>query len=183
MARQAIAAGASIVNDISSLRHDPELAAVAAEAGVPVILMHMRGNPKTMQQSPVYQDLIGEIKEFLHQAMQAAEDWGIKRSNIIIDPGIGFGKTFDHNFQLLNHIREFHDLNVPILVGPSRKAFIRNRLRGQDGKEPMPDSAVTETGTQAVVAACALEGVHILRCHNVANTCATVKMIDAIRNA
>ncbi len=183
VARRALGAGASIINDISSLRNDPDLAAVAAEYNVPIILMHMKGTPKTMQESPVYSDLVNEIKAFLKQAIQSAMEKGINRSKIIIDPGIGFGKTFKHNFQLIKSIEEFQSLEVPILVGPSRKAFIRNELRGDLKKELHPESPVVETGTQAAVAAAALKGAHIVRCHNVANTCATLKIVDAIRNA
>ncbi|MBW1897477.1 MAG: dihydropteroate synthase [Deltaproteobacteria bacterium] len=183
VALKALDAGASIINDISSLRNDPELAAVAAEFNVPIILMHMKGTPKTMQESPVYSDLINEIKTFLKQAIRSAMKKGVDRSKIIIDPGIGFGKTFEHNFQLIKSIEDFQTLEVPILVGPSRKAFIRNKLRGVSKKELPPDSPAVETGTQAAVAAAALKGAHIVRCHNVANTCATLKIVDAIRNA
>lgn len=182
VARRALDAGASIINDISSLRNDPDLAVVAAEFNVPIILMHMKGTPKTMQESPVYNDLVNEIKAFLRQAIQSAMEKGINRSKIIIDPGIGFGKTFKHNFQLIKNIEAFQELEVPILVGPSRKAFIRNEL-GDSKKELHPESPAVETGTQAVVAAAALKGAHIVRCHNVANTCATLKIVDAIRNA
>jgi len=183
VARRALDAGASIINDISSLRNDPDLAAVAVEFNVPLILMHMKGTPKTMQESPVYSDLINEIKTFLKQAIQSAMEKGIDRSKIIIDPGIGFGKTVKHNFQLIKRIEEFQNLEVPILVGPSRKAFIRNELRGDSKKELHPESPDVETGTQAAVAALALKGTHIVRCHNVANTCATLKIVDAILNA
>lgn len=183
VARKALDAGASIINDISALRQDPDMAKVVAESKVPVILMHMLGTPKNMQKSPAYQNVVGEIRTFLSKAIQSAVDKGIDGSKIIIDPGIGFGKTFDHNFQLLKHIYEFLDLNVPILVGPSRKAFIRNKLSEIGNKAPLPDSPLVETGTQAAVAACGLSGVHIVRCHNVANTRATLKIIDEIRNA
>ena len=183
VALRALDAGASIINDISALRNDPELTAIASEFNVPIILMHMKGTPKTMQESPVYSDLINEIKTFLKQAIQSAMEKGIDRSKIIIDPGIGFGKTFEHNFQLIKSIEDFQTLEVPILVGPSRKAFIRNKLRGDSKKELHPESSAVETGTQAAVAALALKGAHIVRCHNVANTCATLKIVDAIRNA
>lgn len=183
VARKALDAGASIINDISALRQDPDMAMVVAESKVPVILMHMLGTPKNMQKSPVYQNVVGEIRIFLKKAIQSAIEKGIDGSRIIIDPGIGFGKTFDHNFQLLKHIHEFLDLKVPVLVGPSRKAFIRNKLSEIENKAALPDSLLVETGTQAAVAACGLSGVHIVRCHNVANTRATLKIIDEIRNA
>ena len=183
VARRALDAGAAIINDISALRLDPDMANVAAKSGVPLILMHMRGTPKTMQVDPVYDDLLGEIRAFFEQVIDHAMQNGISRQKIIIDPGIGFGKTFDHNFLLLKHIHEFLDLNVPVLVGPSRKAFIRNKLSEIENKAPLPDSLPVETGTQAAVAACGLSGIHIVRCHNVANTRATLKIIDEIRNA
>ncbi len=183
VARKALDAGASIINDISALRQDPDMAKVVAESKVPVILMHMLGTPKNMQKSPTYQNVVGEIRTFLNNAIQSAMDKGIDGSKIIIDPGIGFGKTVDHNFLLLKHIHEFLDLNVPVLVGPSRKAFIRNKLGEIENKAPLPDSLLVETGTQAAVAACGLSGIHIVRCHNVANTRATLKIIDEIRNA
>ncbi len=183
VARKALDAGASIINDISALRQDPDMAKVVAESKVPVILMHMLGTPKNMQKSPAYQNVVGEIRDFLRNAIRSAMDKGIDGSKIIIDPGIGFGKTFDHNFLLLKHIHEFLDLNVPVLVGPSRKAFIRNKLSEIENKAPLPDSLPVETGTQAAVAACGLSGIHIVRCHNVANTRATLKIIDEIRNA
>jgi len=182
VAMRAWDAGASIINDISSLRNDPEMATVAAEFNAPIILMHMKGIPKTMQESPVYTDLIGEIIRFLDQAIRSAVEKGIKKSNIIIDPGIGFGKSFEHNFQLIKNIENFQTLRMPILVGPSRKAFIRNKLKVDFKKEPHPESPAVETGTQAAVAAAALKGVHIVRCHNVANTRATLRIVDAIRN-
>jgi dihydropteroate synthase len=159
------------------------MAAVAAEFNAPIILMHMKGTPKTMQESPVYKDLIGEIKIFLEQAILSAVEKGINRAKIIIDPGIGFGKTFEHNFQLIKNIAEFKMLEVPILIGPSRKAFIRNKLRVGLKKELSPESPAVETGTQAAIAAVALKGAHIVRCHNVANTRATLKIVDAVRNA
>lgn len=182
VARQAIKAGASMINDLSSLRLDPEMADVAAEYSVPVVLMHMLGTPKTMQISPGYDDLIEEIKAFLENAIDHAENNGIPRSKIIIDPGIGFGKTVDHNLLLIKHLREYISLGVPIMIGPSRKSFIRNILKDKTEKDISPDQAVVETGSQAVVAAAVLNGAHIVRVHNVANTRATVKIIDAIKN-
>jgi dihydropteroate synthase len=182
VARRAIQAGASIINDVSALRLDHGIADVAAEYDVPVILMHMLGTPKTMQTDPVYDDLIKEIKEFLKNAMDYAESKGISKSKIIIDPGIGFGKTVEHNLLLIKHLHEFKTLDVPILIGPSRKAFIRNILKDQTVKDINPDLAVVETGTQASVAAAVLSGAHMVRVHNVANTRTTLKIIDAVNN-
>jgi len=182
VARRALEAGASIINDVSALRLDHEIADVAAEYGVPVILMHMLGTPKTMQIDPTYDDLIEEIKAFLKNAMNQAEKKGIAKSKIIIDPGIGFGKTVEHNLLLIKHLHEFKTLDVPILIGSSGKAFIRNILKDKTVKDINPDLAVVETGTQASVAASVLNGAHIVRVHNVSNTRATIKIIDAIKN-
>jgi dihydropteroate synthase len=183
VAEQAIKAGASIINDISSLRFDPKMADVAVDYGVPVILMHMLGNPKTMQIEPEYDDLITEIKAFLEDAIDRAENRGISRSKIIIDPGIGFGKTFGHNLLLIQRLQELKTLNAPILIGTSRKAFIRNILKDKTDKDINPDSAIVETGTQASVAAAVLNGAHIVRVHDVVNTRVTLKIIDAVKNA
>jgi dihydropteroate synthase len=183
VARRAIRAGASIINDISALRFDPEIGAVAAEFGTPVVLMHMLGSPKTMQQSPSYTDLIGEISDFLSAAIVRAQNQGISKSNIIIDPGIGFGKTVSHNLLLIRQIQAFAALDAPILVGPSRKSFIRNLLKDEHSNDIPPDKPIVETGTQAAVAAAVLCGVHIVRVHDVANTRATIRILDAMRSA
>jgi len=183
VAEQALKAGASIINDVSSLRFDPKMASVVVDYAVPVILMHMLGNPKTMQIEPAYDDLIGEIKTFFENAIDQAENKGISRSKIIIDPGIGFGKTIGHNILLIQRLHEFKTLKVPIMIGTSRKAFIRNLLKDNTGEEINADAAIVESGTQASVAAAILNGAHIVRVHNVANTRATVKITDAIKNA
>jgi dihydropteroate synthase len=182
VAESAIKAGASMINDISSLRFDPKLADVAADYGVPVILMHMLGNPKNMQVEPKYDDLIGQIKAFFENAIDLAEQKGISKSKVIIDPGIGFGKTFDHNLSLIKNLREFKTLNVPILIGTSRKAFIRHLLKDEAKEDVHPQSRIVETGTQASVAAAVLNGAHMVRVHDVASTRITVKIIDAIKN-
>ncbi len=183
VARRAIRAGASIINDISALRFDPEIGAVAAEFGTPVVLMHMLGSPKTMQQSPSYTDLISEISDFLSAAIARAQNLGISKSNIIIDPGIGFGKTVSHNLLLIRQIRAFAALDAPILVGPSRKSFIRNLLKDAHSDDIPPDKPIVETGTQAAVAAAVLCGAHIVRVHDVANTRATIRILDAMKAA
>jgi len=183
VAEQAIKAGASMINDVSSLSFDPKMANVAVDYGVPVILMHMLGNPKTMQIEPFYDDLIGEIKTFFENAIDQAENNGISRLKIIIDPGIGFGKTVGHNLLLIQRLYEFKTLKVPIMIGTSRKAFIRNLLKDNTVQEINAGSAMVESGTQASVAAAILNGAHIIRVHDVANTRATVKIIDAIKNA
>ncbi|MGB5991865.1 MAG: dihydropteroate synthase [Desulfobacterales bacterium] len=183
VAEQAIKAGASMINDVSSLSFDPKMAKVAVDYGVPVILMHMLGNPKSMQIEPFYDDLIGEIKTFFENAIDQAENKGISRLKIIIDPGIGFGKTVGHNLLLIQRLHEFKTLKVPIMIGTSRKAFIRNLLKDNTVEEINADSAMVESGTQASVAAAILNGAHIVRVHDVANTRVTVKITDAIKNA
>jgi dihydropteroate synthase len=183
VARRALEAGAAMVNDISALRFDPELAGVAAEFAVPVILMHMQGEPRTMQVTPRYDDLVGEICAFLEGAAAAAEGQGIPRSRLIADPGIGFGKTPGHNLQLIRRLPEFAALGLPLLVGPSRKSFIRKLVKPEGEKDVSPDQPAVETGTQAAVAASIFNGAHIVRVHDVANTRATVKVVDAIVNA
>lgn len=182
VAHAAIAAGATMVNDISALGGDPEMSGVVADLGVPLIVMHMKGKPRDMQVAPIYHDLIGEIRHFLDQAICRAEKHGIPKSKIIIDPGIGFGKTFGQNLSILKHLRAFEILGVPIMIGSSRKAFIRHLLRAADEKEPLPDSDIVETGTQATISAAVLNGAHIVRCHAVARARATLKVIDAINS-
>ena len=183
VARRAIAAGASMINDVSALRFDPDLGAVAREFGTPVVLMHMLGNPKTMQDSPTYDNLIADISDFLKDAIARAQKQGISRSKLIVDPGIGFGKTVSHNLLLIRHLQSFASLGVPILIGPSRKAFIRKLLKDDHNDDIPPDLPIVETGSQAAVAAAALCGAHIVRVHDVANTRATIRILDAIRGA
>ena len=183
IAQSALEAGAEIINDVSALRVDPLLAEVAARAGVPLILMHMKGTPKEMQKNPRYDDLIGEIKSFLTDAVRRAEAAGVSRSNLIIDPGIGFGKTFAHNLQVLNQLEAFAELDLPLLVGSSRKAFIRNLLKAKDQPDLDPKSPPVAKGTQATVAAAILKGAHIVRVHDVEDTRITVRIIDAVRRA
>ena len=183
VARRALEAGAAMINDISALRFDPDMAAVAKAFDTPVVLMHMLGNPKTMQKLPAYDDLIREIRDFLEDAIRQAVSQGISKSKLIGDPGIGFGKTVSHNLILINHIESFASLEVPILVGPSRKSFIRKLLKDEPGEELSPDSPIVETGTQAAVAAAVLRGAHIVRVHDVANTRATIRILDAMKAA
>lgn len=172
VASAALRAGATIINDVSALRFDPELGPLAAEAKVPVILMHMKGTPENMQVEPVYHDLIAEIHDFLEDAIGRAEGFGIAKNRILIDPGIGFGKTFDHNLEIIRDLSRFSDLGCPILLGCSRKAFIGNILdKGPDGRD---------TGTMAAVAIGVLNGVDVVRVHNVAMAVDTVKMAEAI---
>ncbi len=180
VAEQALAAGASIVNDVSAFRMDPEMIALVARAGVPVIVMHMLGSPRTMQVDPIYEDVVGDIRQFLAATIESAVSGGIQRHTVIADPGIGFGKTVDHNLILIGRFGEFADLGVPLLIGPSRKAFIRNLLKAPSQTDIPPDSVEVEIGTQAAIAAAVMNGAHIVRVHNVANTRKTVAIIDAL---
>ncbi len=182
VAQAAIAAGASIINDISSLQSDPEMVTLAAASAVPVILMHMKGAPKNMQISPTYDDVVAEIKQFLEDAIDQAQKNGISRERIIVDPGIGFGKTVDHNLQLIYHLNELQTLDVPILIGPSRKSFIQNILKAKVKTDINPDLPEVETGNQAVISAAILNGAHIVRVHDVYTTLATAEIMDAIIN-
>lgn len=183
VARRAVDAGATLINDVSALRSDPKMAATAAKCRVPLVLMHMKGTPKTMQVEPVYDDLIGEIKAFLAKAMEQAMAAGVGRSALILDPGIGFGKTIGHNLQIIRDLESFRELGAPLLIGPSRKAFIRRLLKEELREEPGPLSGKVARGTQAAIAAAAMQGAHIVRVHDVARTRTTLTLIDAIRTA
>ena len=180
VADAALAAGAAMVNDVSALDGDPRMAAVVAKAQVPLILMHMQGTPKTMQASPHYDDLLGEVTAFLRRARQTALDAGVSPGHIILDPGIGFGKTYPHNLTLLKHLSELANLEAPLLVGSSRKAFIRHLVKPVDVEDIPADRPEVETGSQATVAAAIMGGAHIVRVHDVANTIPTVRVMDAI---
>jgi dihydropteroate synthase len=183
VAEAALEAGAAMINDISALGMDPGMAEVAARHEVPVILMHMQGTPRTMQLEPTYDDVVAEVRAFLDTAVQRAMAAGIPREKIIIDPGIGFGKTGRHNLLLIRRLEALVDLGVPVLVGPSRKRFIRDLVKAPGQEDPAPDRPEVETGTQAAVAAAVMNGAHIVRVHDVASTRATLSVLDAIRGA
>jgi len=173
VAQEALKAGASMINDISALRFDPDMASIAAEAGIPVILMHMKGMPENMQKNPTYGDLIPEIFDFLEDAIERSVSAGIKRDLIIVDPGIGFGKTFDHNLMIIKELSRFEALERPVLLGTSNKAFIGHIL----GKEIYE----RDTGSMATIAYGVINGAHMVRVHNVRKAVETVRMIEAIR--
>jgi len=173
VAVRALEAGAAMVNDISALRFDPAVGNVVASKGVPIVLMHMRGEPRNMQVSPVYDDLLGEIVAFLSRAAEKAASMGIKKDLIIIDPGIGFGKSFDDNLMILRELGRFSSLGYPLLVGTSNKSFIGHVLG-------LPVES-RDTGTMATIAAAVMNGAHIIRAHNVRAAKETVAMIDAIK--
>ena len=172
VARRALEAGACIINDISALRGDPDMAYVAAEAGVSVALMHMKGTPKDMQVNPHYDDPINEITSFFRERIQAAVDAGISPDQIIIDPGIGFGKTAEHNLEIIRRLREFKSLGKPILIGTSRKSFIGKVL-----DLPVDDRL---EGTAATVAVSICNGADIVRVHDVKEMLRVARMTDAI---
>ena len=159
VAKKAIEAGADFVNDISGLTFDDEMVSLLAQRNIPVVIMHINGKPKTMQKNILYSDLISDMKRFFVKQCEYAINSGIKENNIIIDPGIGFGKTFDHNFTLLKRLKEFEDLGFPILIGPSRKAFIGDVLN-------LPSNERVE-GTIATIVAGILNGANIIRVHDV----------------
>jgi dihydropteroate synthase len=173
VAIRALEAGAAMVNDISAMRFDPAIGNAVAARGVPIVLMHMKGEPKNMQINPIYDDLLGEIVDFLRRAAERAVSMGIKRDLIIIDPGIGFGKSFDDNLMILRKLQRFSSLGYPILVGTSNKSFIGHVLG-------LPVES-RDTGTMATIAAAAMNGAHIIRAHNVRSAKETVAIIDAVK--
>lgn len=183
VAARALDVGATIINDVGAFRLDPEMAPLAAAAKVPVVLMHMLGLPRNMQEDPHYDDPVKEIKAFLLERITWAEGQGIERSNIIVDPGIGFGKTVQDNLKILKQLEAFHSLGVPILVGTSRKSFIRNTLKTTlfNGQEPGLDAVIV--GTQATTVAAILNGAHIVRVHDVEEAKITSAMADAVKTA
>lgn len=172
VARRALDVGACIVNDITALQGDPHMASVAAKADVPVVLMHMRGTPENMQSDPRYDSLISEIISFLETRIQVAIDAGISPERIIIDPGIGFGKTVAHNLEIIRRLGEFKSLEKPILMGTSRKSFI--------GKVLGTSSDSRLEGTAATVAVSIVNGADIVRVHNVKEMARVARMADAI---
>jgi len=173
VARAAIAAGAEMVNDVSALRADAEMGEAMRRAGVPVVLMHMRGRPKTMQKRPFARDVMRDVMRGLREAMERARRAGIGRSRVILDPGIGFGKSMEQNCEVLARLPELARLGCPLLVGTSRKSFIA-KLLGGTGE----DNRVW--GTAATVAAAALGGAHIVRVHDVREMAQVVRVADAI---
>jgi dihydropteroate synthase len=174
VARQAIAAGADIINDVTSLRADAEMVKLAATTGVPVILMHMQGSPETMQADPRYSSLFSEIIAFLEDRIQFATQNGVEREQIVVDPGIGFGKTVAHNLRLVRELERFQALERPILLGASRKRFI-GAILGR----PVEDR---EVGTAVVNSFAIAAGAHILRVHDVALHRQVVLLADALCN-
>ncbi len=159
VARKALEAGAKIVNDISGLQFDPQMAKVVAEYNAGIVIMHIKGTPRDMQKDPQYTDLVEEIIDYFNKSIIIAHKAGIKNRQIVIDPGIGFGKKLQDNFEIIRELRQFQPLNCPVLVGPSRKSFIGDTLG-------LPVDQRLE-GTIAASAACILNGANILRVHDV----------------
>lgn len=172
VAKRALDVGADIINDISALRTDDQMAKVVAKAGCPVILMHMKGIPSNMQQNPIYGSLVDEIISSLEESINIANEAGIDADNIIVDPGIGFGKTLSDNLQIINRADEFKALGKPLLIGPSRKSFIGEILGDKE-----------EDRMEGTLTACVLSivrGVHIIRVHDVKEAVRAAKLSDAI---
>jgi dihydropteroate synthase len=176
VAQAALAAGVNIINDISAMRFDPQMVQVAREAGVPVILMHMQGTPQNMQANPHYDDLIGELHAFFRERLDFAQAHGLSRELVILDPGIGFGKTFQHNLEILNNLDAFLDLGCPLLIGPSRKAFLGHLLGGLPPAE-------RDVATLAALAAAVQRGARLVRVHNVAYAKQFFTVLKAIGQA
>lgn len=174
-ARAALDAGATMINDISGLRFDPQMVELAAAAKVPLVLMHMQGTPRTMQVEPHYGSLFSEIIAFLEERIQFACAGGVTRERIIVDPGIGFGKSVNHNLLLIKHLDALATLGLPILLGTSRKSFIGAVLEKEVTER--------EPGTWATVCAAIIKGAHIIRVHEVATCRQLADMTDAIMNA
>ncbi|MCB2211023.1 dihydropteroate synthase [bacterium] len=168
VAEQALAAGADWINDISGGVRDPRILSVVAEAGVPYVAMHMRGTPATMQTLTEYDDLIAEVKAYFVDRLQAFEAAGGQREMLILDPGIGFAKKPSDNYTLLANLAEFRELGLPLLVGPSRKSFLK-LAGGEDTADRLP-------GTMAAITICALAGVEVVRVHDVAETVQAVNV-------
>lgn len=172
VAEAALNAGANIINDISALRHDPAMAPLAAQHRAGIVLMHMQGTPQTMQQKPTYSNVVTDVYHHLQQQIETALQAGIQRNAIVIDPGIGFGKTLEHNLELLRHLDHFTSL-APLLVGLSRKRFIGTLTQKENPAERLP-------GSLAAAAYALSKGAHILRVHDVIETCDLCRIFDTL---
>lgn len=172
----ALNAGATIVNDVSALTHDPRAMEIVAKSDVRIVLMHMQGQPTTMQRAPAYDDVVLDVYDYLAGRIAACRNAGIALDRIVVDPGIGFGKTTAQNLALLSHLSLFHGLGVPLLVGVSRKGFIGKLSAGEPPAARLP-------GSLAAALACAGQGAHILRVHDVAETVQALKIALALRDA
>lgn len=171
--RQAVEAGADLINDVRALQ-EPGALQAAAEANVPVCLMHMKGQPRTMQASPVYDDVLTDVEAFLQERVEACEAVGISKEQLILDPGFGFGKTIEHNYHLLAHLEKFHTLGLPVLAGMSRKSMIFKLL------DKAPADCMVASVTCATIAA--MKGAQIIRVHDVEDTLEAMKIIEVMNN-
>ncbi|MEM7395794.1 MAG: dihydropteroate synthase [Verrucomicrobiota bacterium] len=171
VAREALAAGAHIVNDVSGFTADPEMMETALEFRPGVVLMHMQGEPRTMQKSPVYDDVVEEVRDYLHQRVDAAIGAGLEPASIVIDPGFGFGKTMEHNLHLFRGLERFD--RRPVLVGISRKSFFQHLL-GRPAEERL-------SGSLAAMAYAMTRGVRIFRVHDVKESCDVARVVDSMR--
>jgi dihydropteroate synthase len=181
VARAAIALGAEMINDVSGLRFDPELASVAAESGAGLALMHSRGTPETMQQLPPVDEIFTEVCGGLRRSIEKAQQRGVKREKIVVDPGVGFGKTPDQNLQLIDGIgRIVDEIGLPVLIGPSRKSFIKRTLDRRLSASRRDESREARAGTAASAAIGVARGARIVRIHDVAEMVAVVRMAEAI---
>ncbi len=172
VAKEALDSGAQMVNDISALRFDPEMKNVVAYYKIPVALMHIQGTPRNMQENPFYENLIEEIKDYLKESIKIAKNAGIDEDKIIIDPGIGFGKTLEDNLKIIKKLKEFCSLDKPLLIGVSRKSFIGKIL----------DIPVEERleGSLAALTVCIMSGANVLRVHDVKESKRVARLVDAI---
>jgi dihydropteroate synthase len=180
VAEAAITAGAQIINDVSGLRSDPRIAEVAVRRGVPLILMHMRGEPATMQKKPFARDVMKDVTRGLRAAISTARRAGARKSQIIVDPGIGFGKSFEQNYELLRKLADIAKLGYPLLVGTSRKGFLGATL-ARDGKSAPPEERLWATA--ATVTASILGGAHIVRVHDVREMAQVARVADCLLDA
>lgn len=172
VARAALDVGADIINDVTAFTHDEDMAALAASHAVPVVLMHMQGTPRTMQEKPTYDDVIAEIYRYLSRAAARLEAAGLRRERIAVDPGFGFGKTVEHNLEILRRLHEFRSLGCPVLIGTSRKSTI-GKVLDRPVEECLP-------GTAATVALAVARGAAIVRVHDVAQMRDVVRMAEAV---
>ncbi len=180
VARQAVAAGAEIVNDVSGLRWDAAMASTVAELNCGLVLMHMRGRPEEWRKLPPLSDGVELVKHELREIAEAALRTGIARERIVLDPGLGFGKSFEENYPLIAGLAEFQGLGFPLLAGPSRKSFIGRTLR-QNGRDAAPDQRLS--GSLAAMTACILGGAHIVRVHDVRASADAARVADAVAKA
>jgi dihydropteroate synthase len=176
VAEAALAAGADVVNDVAAFTHDPALGTIVAEAGCPVILMHAQGTPATMQDNPTYEDVVLDVYDFLEQRIAVAEAAGIARDRIVVDPGIGFGKTLQHNVRLLQAVSVYHGLGCAILLGASRKRFIGTLTGAREPRDRM-------AGSVAVALYAVNQGVQILRVHDTLETRQALSLHEALSGA